>query len=217
MKILGLDQATTTGFAVAEGGAVVESGTWELADRRRTGESRGMRYVRFRQALAEVFGRHPDIRLIVHEQTLLRGGAATEIANGLKALILETAVNKGVEVSCVHATELKKWATGSGRADKAAMVEACRRRSGRDPRDDNEADAILIALWGAETLGAEGPGPLPAAARRRPSGRQRGGRDSDSPVGGGDPRDGGARAPARGGPGRPGAAGGGGPAWFDRV
>ena len=164
MKILGLDQATTTGFAVAEGGAIVESGTWELADRRRAGESRGMRYVRFRRALAEVFGRHPDIRLIVHEQTLLRGGAATEIANGLKAMILETAASKGVEVSCVHTTELKKWAAGSGRADKAAMAEACRRRSGRDPRDDNEADAILIALWGAETLGMEGFGPLPAAA-----------------------------------------------------
>ena len=67
-------------------------------------------------------------------------------------------------MSCVHTTELKKWAAGSGRADKAAMVEACRRRSGRDPRDDNEADAILIALWGAETLGMEGFGPLPAAA-----------------------------------------------------
>ena len=185
MKILGLDQATTTGFAVAESGAIVESGTWELADRRRTGESRGMRYVRFRRALAEVFGRHPDIRLIVHEQTLLRGGAATEIANGLKALILETAVNKGVEVSCVHTTELKKWAAGSGRADKAAMAEACRRRSGRDPRDDNEADAILIALWGAETLGMEG---------------------AESPRSGA----------ARGGQGRPGAAGGG-PDWFDRV
>ena len=107
----------------------------------------------FRRALAEVFGRHPDIRLIVHEQTLLRGGAATEIANGLKALILETAASKGVEVSCVHTTELKKWAAGSGRADKAAMVEACRRRSGRDPRDDNEADAIAILIWAIETKG----------------------------------------------------------------
>lgn len=190
MKILGLDQATTTGFAIAESGGIVESGTWELADRRRTGESRGMRYVRFRQELMEVFDRHPDIRLIVHEQTLLRGGAATEIANGLKALILETAVRKGVEASCVHTTELKKWATGSGRADKPAMVEACRRRSGRDPRDDNEADAILIALWGAETLGMEGVETVPVGA-------------------------GGGRRAAVGGGRAAGRQGGG--AWFDRV
>ena len=62
--------------------------------------------------------------------TLLRGGAATEIANGLKAFILAAAEFHGIEVSCVHTTELKKWATGSGKAEKPDMVRAAIRLSG---------------------------------------------------------------------------------------
>ena len=153
MKILALDQATKTGFAVVKyTGEVVCSGVWELADPKRSGESRGMRYVRFRQYLTEMFIRH-DVDLVVHEQTLLRGGAATEIANGLKALILEASVVNGAEVTCVHTSELKKFATGSGKADKVEMVAACRKLTSVEPKDDNEADAVLIGLWAAAKFG----------------------------------------------------------------
>ena len=91
--------------------------------------------------------------MICHEQTLLRGGAATEIANGLKALILETAAEHNIEVSCVHAAELKKWATGNGRSDKQEMIDACFSLSGVSTIDDNEADAILIGLWASSKYG----------------------------------------------------------------
>lgn len=155
MKILALDQATTTGFAVVnENGNILDSGVWLLADKKRTGESRGMRYVRFRHNLEEIFRKHPEISMIVHEQTLLRGGAATEIANGLKALILEQAELRHVEVSCVHTSELKKFATGNGKAEKPDMEKACFALSGISPRDDNEADAILIGLFASSRYGA---------------------------------------------------------------
>jgi len=153
MRILSLDQATTTGWAVVEDtGAVVASGIWRLADNRRTGESRGMRYIRFRHEIGFAI-RTYNPSMICHEQTLLRGGAATEIANGLKALILETAAERGIEVSCVHTTELKKWATGNGRAEKPDMIKAAQRLSGCVPGDDNEADAILIGLWASSIYG----------------------------------------------------------------
>lgn len=153
MEILGLDQATACGWAVVKNGSVLAAGVWHLDDRGRTGESRGMRYVRFRRHLEDTLAIYPGIRLVCHEQTLLRGGAATEIADGLKALILETAAKRQLDVTCVHPSELKKWATGSGRAEKPAMVAACVRKTGRLPIDDNEADATLIALWAAEHFG----------------------------------------------------------------
>ena len=155
MTILALDQATVAGWSVVTGDSkVVASGVWRLADKKRTGESRGMRYIRFRHYLNEAMDAYAPT-LICHEQTLLRGGAATEIANGLKALILEVAAERSVDVTCVHTSELKRWATGSGRAEKPAMIEAARRLAGKEPQDDNEADALLIGLWAAEHYGDE--------------------------------------------------------------
>ena len=162
LKILALDQATTTGWAVTDGeGMILDSGVWHLADRNRTGESRGMRYIRFRAFLHQAVQQW-DPSLIVHEQTLLRGGAATEIANGLKAIILMTAAMYGLEVSCVHTSELKRWATGDGKADKDMMTLAAegfsltqrRNGGGRPLIDDNEADAICIGLWASSKFGA---------------------------------------------------------------
>jgi len=47
---------------------------------------------------------------------------------------------------------IKRFATGKGNANKAAMMEAARKR-GFSPTDDNEADAIAILLWAVETRG----------------------------------------------------------------
>lgn len=152
MVVLGIDQATVTGWSIIKDGRLISSGVWKLSDNKRSGESRGMRYIRFRAKLNEAIRRYRPA-VICHEQTLLRGGAATEIANGLKALILEAAASATIEVSCVHTSELKKWATGSGKAEKLAMIGAARALTGRAPADDNEADAILIGLWAAERLG----------------------------------------------------------------
>lgn len=162
--ILALDQATTTGYAVLDrDGRILDSGIWKLSDPKRTGESRGMRYIRFEHEIRSAVDRW-DVGLIIHEQTLLRGGAATEIANGLKAIILKTAAERNIEVSCVHTCELKHWATGDGRADKARMVAAAtgymteqNQRYGAckaSPIDDNESDAVLIGLWAASKFGA---------------------------------------------------------------
>ena len=180
MVFLALDQATTTGWAVTDdSGNILGSGVWHLADRKRTGESRGMRYIRFETELNRAIEQWKP-SLIVHEQTLLRGGDATEIANGLKALILKAAVEHGIEVSCVHTSELKKWATGDGRAEKPAMIKAAtgfRLFQWDGPEyhpliDDNEADATLIALWASSKYGVfpspEWPEKKKAPKRKRP-------------------------------------------------
>lgn len=151
-KIFAIDQATQTGYAIIdETGMTLESGSVSMSDRKRTGESRGMRYIRFEKFLNDVYSHHPEITLICHEQTLLRGGSATEIANGLKALILKFAIERGLESTCVHTSELKKFATGNGRAEKQDMMTyagyADRIEGKRLCVDDNEADAICIGMW----------------------------------------------------------------------
>ena len=43
-----------------------------------------------------------------------------------------------------------KSMTGVGRAEKSAMIAWAAARIGRQPEDDNEADAIAVGLWAAE-------------------------------------------------------------------
>lgn len=45
----------------------------------------------------------------------------------------------------VPPTSLKRYATGNGSADKKAMVGAASRMFNLTPRDDNEADALILA------------------------------------------------------------------------
>ena len=181
--ILALDQATTTGYAITDrDGRILDSGVWHLTDPKRSGESRGMRYIRFEKELQRII-KAWDVGLIIHEQTLLRGGAATEIANGLKALILKTAVECNIEVSCVHTTELKKWATGNGSADKALMIQTATRYMTEQnqryavckpsPIDDNEADAVLIGLWASSQYGAF-PAPVFPKQKKTPKNKSSG-------------------------------------------
>ena len=47
---------------------------------------------------------------------------------------------------------IKRFATGKGNADKAAMIAAMRAR-GYLPADDNEADAIALLLWTTDPTG----------------------------------------------------------------
>ena len=47
---------------------------------------------------------------------------------------------------------IKRYATGKGNADKAAMVAAMRAR-GFAPADDNEANALALLLWATDAEG----------------------------------------------------------------
>jgi crossover junction endodeoxyribonuclease RuvC len=73
---------------------------------------------------------------------------AAQIALGLEALTLAACRECGVRlVKPVHNGTVKKHFAGTGRADKLAIIEACRRR-GWNPDDDNHADALAVADLG---------------------------------------------------------------------
>jgi Holliday junction resolvasome RuvABC endonuclease subunit len=58
-------------------------------------------------------------------------------------------------VECVPVTTLKKFATGSGLADKAAMKRALFRQfpETRPDLDDNAIDAVWVLKWAEHNLG----------------------------------------------------------------
>ena len=94
--------------------------------------------------------------LIVYEQTHQRGGAATEVAAGFATRVQEFCAQYDIEHAAVHSATLKKYVTGSGRGDKAAVMQAVRLRGWadhvREVLDDNHADALALLHYALKEL-----------------------------------------------------------------
>jgi len=148
MKILALDLATKTGWATNAHGK--RSGTVEFPVKR--GESPGMRFLRCRAWLCETLKLlGGEIDIIVYEQAHHRGGAATSVAIGLITEVQAFAAEHGIELMNAHASTLKKFATGNGRASKTDMISAAKAK-GWNPEDDNEADAAMLLEYALSEL-----------------------------------------------------------------
>lgn len=155
LPVLSLDLATKTGWSLRDRAGRKMSGVQEFALKR--GESRGMRFLRFRKWLNEMFqlaelGNKYDETLpglIIYEQAHHRGGHATELAVGLVTDVLAEAARHGLEHMPVHTGSLKKWATGKGNAGKSMMIEKAKELfPDVDIIDDNHADALLLMAYG---------------------------------------------------------------------
>ncbi|MBF0395750.1 MAG: hypothetical protein HQK78_03185 [Desulfobacterales bacterium] len=150
MIVLGIDAATKTGWAIYDSDkkAIIESGVEDFSKKR--GESNGIMFLRFRKWMADILKMAPAPQIVSYEQSHHRGGAATEICVNLTGRIQEICSQSGIECATVQTRSLKKYATGKGNASKEEMMEAAKQILGREPIDDNEADAVLIAKWAAE-------------------------------------------------------------------
>jgi crossover junction endodeoxyribonuclease RuvC len=151
MRILGIDPGTKCGWAVLKDGKRVASGVWNLAPRRHEGG--GMRFVRLVVYLKEIEAL--EIDAVGYEEVRRHMGVdAAHIYGGIVATIqtwCESAKPQRPYLGIPVATA-KKVATGKGNAKKEAMVAAAVGRFGVAPADDNEADALFIALALAEEL-----------------------------------------------------------------
>ena len=135
MNILALDIATKTGWKTH-----TSSGTWDLKPNR--GESEGMRVVRFKAKVAEMINME-SINLVVYERPSGFHKASIMVASEMVGVLKELCITKHIDLACYSATEIKKYATGKGNANKDAMVQAAVDK-GYKPIDDNEADAIHL-------------------------------------------------------------------------
>lgn len=148
--ILSIDCATKTGWCLYDG-RVHESGVMDFSKRR--GESNGAMFLRFRRWLSDLIASVQDLEMVVYEQAHHRGGAATEICVNLTGRVQEICSAGGIEYASIHTGTLKKRATGRGNASKTEMIEAAREHLGRQSVDDNEADAVLMAVMAWEDYG----------------------------------------------------------------
>ena len=152
MGILAIDPATACGWAHSAG----PSGVWDLRILR--DESDGMRLIRMRSKLREIFLAHP-FNLLVFE------AARNAMPKMQGALVVQAQIQSVVKVWCIDhevqfrgysPTEIKRHATGRGNANKAEMIAAAKLRWPSVPIiDDNHADALWILSLAVATYEQE--------------------------------------------------------------
>ena len=148
--VLGLDIASVTGWYrdwVASGWD-----TYGLIDvRPQAGdEPEGVRYARMAEEVHVLVDDWVPHAVFI-ERTYSRGKRTAEVLNGLTAITLAVLERRGIEYAFVDATTLKKFATGSGNADKQAMIDAAREATGLTLPHDI-ADAYWLTRYGREVL-----------------------------------------------------------------
>jgi Holliday junction resolvasome RuvABC endonuclease subunit len=84
---------------------------------------------------------------------------------GLWWLVAYGLERAGVPWAIVPPTNRALYAAGHARASKQDVMAAVRDRYGVGPRDDNQADAFVLAVMGAAFLGADVPNVPPDNAR----------------------------------------------------
>lgn len=172
IKILALDTATRTGWAIHKPGSPrISSGAETFAIRTKASKTQpadhpGRRFFLFRAWLDTVILEH-DIDLIVYEMVVggaRAGGNTALVQKGLEATLLDCAYSSprgAIPVWSFAAATIKKWATGSGvlthESKVQVVAEAERVFAGKTKLlphnatksqpwhlDDNQCDALWL-------------------------------------------------------------------------
>jgi hypothetical protein len=154
MKILALDLGTNTGWARRLHGAAL-SGTWSLPTKKKGADCCVIdpRLILFRERLRD----NTDVDALVYEDVkFVRSQAQAHLWAGFRAVLWLFAHDYNIPTFCCPVQTLKKFATGSGAADKDAMALAYYEKVGRSPKfealDDNAIDAWHLLHWAEATL-----------------------------------------------------------------
>lgn len=103
----------------------------------------------FTLALQAILVRDHDV--LVYERPFARGQAATRLLWGMAGILEAAAHTYETAVLDITPSEIKKWSTGSGKADKDAMIVAAK-RLGYDGDNEHEADAYCLLKFSEATL-----------------------------------------------------------------
>ena len=152
--ILALDLATKTGWAVVGlDGRRHSSGAWNCKSRR--GAHPGHRFLRWLEEFKTVMNKHGSaVSLVVYEDIKRHSSsAAKDVYGGIRGLMMLECHRRGVDVVGYAVGTVKKAATGNGRAKKPEVIAAMAERFGIELKDDNEADALAVAVTHVRTVG----------------------------------------------------------------
>lgn len=152
MIVLGIDFAKTTGWAVLEKTKSLGSGTIRLTPA--DCKDQGVRYLGFDNLLAETFKNYPNINYIIYEHVNIfnKNWTWKQDYGVYVGLIKKYAFQyEATILKAPTPPELKKYITSRGNATKEDMIASIVSK-GYAPADDNEADAISLALYGGVKL-----------------------------------------------------------------
>lgn len=156
---LGIDQSlTATGIATITNGRIK---TRTIATTGKTNDSVAAQAARITAITAAIADEYPaGITLaLIETPALSRNNTGTSRINGLYWAIISSLTNNNIPVATITTTQLKKYATGSGRlpsgkAGKQYVIDACVNRYNLTrPITTDEADALTLAAIGARHLG----------------------------------------------------------------
>ena len=141
-KILALDLSTATGFALFANG-VITHGVQKF--KALPTSHPGTRYIQFQRWLRERIAEDKPALIVVERAGYFKSLAAQSMCVGLRGILLSTAAYYDIPLREIGPSDLKKWATGKGNANKVAMrAAALRRWPGERFADDNAVDAFLL-------------------------------------------------------------------------
>ncbi len=148
VKILALDPATTTGWAMFDG-ATVTSGTRSFHNKRFEGA--GMRDYRYRQWLMSFVPQEVDF-VFFEEVRRHSGVQAAQVYGAFRGAIMGWCEEFNIKYTSVPVPTIKLHFTGKKGASKKLMMATAFEQYGRFPKDDNEADALAILSYARKTL-----------------------------------------------------------------
>lgn len=149
-KILALDLGGNTGWAM-EANKVITSGSENFKSTRF--ESSGMKFLKFKKWLSEMLSiQKPEI--VVYEQVHRHMGTAAAHSYGAYLGILQaTCEERSLPYAGIDVGTIKKFFSGSGSADKFAMIaEAKKRFPDHTITSSDQADALAILETGKHQL-----------------------------------------------------------------
>jgi hypothetical protein len=149
MTLLALDLGTKCGWAVSTS-IQIQSGVMDFS---RSGDSEGMRYVRFEAWLRYLYGQWPDL-VIQYERPIRFPGRPTGLGEKYSAILLKFCSENGISAGSLSPSEIKKHATGKGNAKKDVLFKLAQERWPRlNVKDENQSDALWLLSLAMQNLG----------------------------------------------------------------
>lgn len=162
MIILGIDPGTAAvGYGVVESGGSGLRGIAHGCLRTSADLSLPERLLLVHDGVATLVREHGP-QILAVERIYFQQNAQTAIAVGhARGVILLVAAEAGIPVVEATPNEVKQAVTGSGAADKRQVQRMVRTilDLASDPRPDDAADALAVAIWAANTAGVASVSP----------------------------------------------------------
>lgn len=157
MKSLALDLGTSLGWAKHCSYSGLSVGTLVLASETNLRHAKKLRMDRRLdiriQAFSSWLESQPVDQIFFEDVKFASSQAQAHLWGSLRGVVWSYAARRNILIDCLDTGKLKKWTTGSGSADKPAMLAAAVRRWTDEIHstwDDNAVDAFCLLKWAQE-------------------------------------------------------------------